>query len=180
MRQLLLAFLDGGPAHGYELKQRYDTLFAAVWPPVNIGQIYVTMGRLERDGLVEHRRVEQSDRPDRKVYELTDVGRKTLEAWLEEPPHVPSLDSELLLKLVAAREAHNAGASVAAIVSAHRQRCLEALRELDETLPDQTATDDGGLAALLIQGAALHLQAELRWLDLWESKSTRTSIRRKQ
>lgn len=163
MRQLFLALLDQGPAHGYELKQRHDSLFGPVWPPINVGQIYVTMSRLERDGLVEHERVAQTDRPDRKVYELTPLGRKTLEAWLEEAPKVPALDSDLLLRLIAAKVAPGAGSNLASIITAHRQRCLEALRGLDESI-----TGDGELADLLVQGAALHLQAELRWLDLWE------------
>lgn len=175
MKQLFLAFLDAGPAHGYQLKQRYDALFAPVWPPINIGQIYVTMGRLERDGLVDRQVVAQADRPDRKVYELTDLGRKTLDEWLSEPPQVPALDSDIVLKLMAAHVAPARGANAAQIIATHRQRCLTALRELDETIG---GTADTATADLLIQGAALHLQAELRWLDLWDQHIRSQSSRK--
>src|SRR6266511_4189240 len=79
MRYVFLALLASGPAHGYQLKRRHDALFASGWGPINIGQIYVTLGRLERDGLVTHRTVQQAGRSDRKVYELTELGRKALD-----------------------------------------------------------------------------------------------------
>src|SRR6266540_1577107 len=152
MRYVFLALLASGPAHGYQLKRRHDALFASGWGPINIGQIYVTLGRLERDGLVTHRTVQQAGRSDRKVYELTELGRKALETWLGEPPDVPLPKSDLLLKLVSA-----------SLVGAHRQRCLQALRDLDGAVADAAP---GSVAALLAQGTGLHLQAELRWLDL--------------
>src|SRR5690349_19128578 len=102
MRWLFLALLSSGPAHGYELKRRYDGLFGAVWDSINIGQIYVTLGRLERDGLVTSTAVRQEKGADRKDYELTELGRKALGGWLDEPADVPLPKSDLLLKLVAA------------------------------------------------------------------------------
>ena len=159
MRFVFLALLASGPAHGYELKRRYDGLFGAVWEPINIGQIYVTLGRLERDGLVRHTAVRQAKGTDRKDYELTEVGRKALAEWLEEPADVPMPKSDLLLKLVGASLA---GAPVEGLVAEHRQRCLQALHDLDAAATDATP---GSVADLLVQGTALHLQAELRWLD---------------
>jgi len=159
MRFVFLALLASGPAHGYELKRRYDGLFGAVWGPINVGQIYVTLGRLERDGLVTHVEVRQEKGADRKDYELTDLGRKALGGWLEEQPEVPLPKSDLLLKLVAASLA---GAEVHGLIGEHRQRCLQALRDLDTAAAGATA---GTVADLLVQGTALHLQAELRWLD---------------
>jgi len=159
MRFVFLALLASGPAHGYELKRRYDGLFGAVWEPINIGQIYVTLGRLERDGLVAHTTVRQAKGADRKDYELTEIGRKALDGWLGEPPDVPLPKSDLLLKLVAASLA---GAPIGDLITEHRQRCLQALRDLDAAADAATA---GSVADLLVQGTALHLQAELRWLD---------------
>src|SRR6266498_2197559 len=164
MRYVFLALLASGPAHGYQLKRRHDALFASGWGPINIGQIYVTLGRLERDGLVTHRTVQQAGRSDRKVYELTELGRKALETWLGEPPDVPLPKSDLLLKLVSASLVGAPDAPDAqAVVGAHRQRCLQALRDLDGAVADAAP---GSVAALLAQGTGLHLQAELRWLDL--------------
>ena len=159
MRWLFLALLASGRAHGYELKRRYDALFGAVWEPINVGQIYVTLGRLERDGFVTHTAVPQERGADRKDYELTELGRKALDGWLEEPADVPLPKSDLLLKLVATSLA---GQPIGDIIGEHRQRCLQALRDLEA--PAATATA-GSVADLLVQGTALHLQAELRWLD---------------
>jgi DNA-binding PadR family transcriptional regulator len=159
MRFVFLALLASGRAHGYELKRRYDGLFGAVWEPINIGQIYVTLGRLERDGLVRFTTVKQDRGADRKDYELTPLGRKALGGWLAEPADAPLPKSDLLLKLVAASLA---GTDLRDLIGEHRQRCLQALRDLDAAAADATA---GSVADLLVQGTALHLQAELRWLD---------------
>jgi DNA-binding PadR family transcriptional regulator len=159
MRFVFLALLASGRAHGYELKRRYDALFGSVWEPINIGQIYVTLGRLERDGLVAHKAVRQERGTDRKDYELTKLGRKALAEWLDEPPDMPSAKSDLLLKLVGASLA---GTSVHEMIGEHRQRCFQALRDLDATATDN---EPGSVVDLLVQGTALHLQAELRWLD---------------
>jgi DNA-binding PadR family transcriptional regulator len=159
MRFVFLALLASGPAHGYELKRRYDALFGAVWDPINVGQIYVTLGRLERDGLVTHTEVPQERGADRKDYELTELGRKALGGWLEEPAEVPVAKSDLLLRLVGASLA---GADIGPLVGEHRQRCLQSLRDLDAAAGEARP---GTVADLLIQGTALHLQAELRWLD---------------
>ena len=159
MRFVFLALLATGRAHGYELKRRYDALFGAVWEPINIGQIYVTLGRLERDGLVSHTVVRQDRSADRKDYELTELGRKALEGWLGEPAEAPIAKSDLLLRLVGASLA---GADLYPLIGEHRQRCLQALHDLDLAAADSAP---GTVADLLVQGTALHLQAELRWLD---------------
>jgi DNA-binding PadR family transcriptional regulator len=85
MRHALLALLAGGPAHGYELKQAFERQFGAIWPPVNIGQVYMTLQRLERDGLIAGQAVAQRDRPNKMVYELTGAGKEELLTWLVTP-----------------------------------------------------------------------------------------------
>ena len=169
MRFLFLALLGAGPAHGYDLKRAYDAQFGAIWGPLNIGQVYTTMARLERDGLVTHETVAQGDRPDKKVYEITVVGRAALAAWMGEADDVPAVKSDFVLKLVAARLT---GGDPAPILARQRQRYLQSLRDLDALAPngDGDAGDSDGVHALLVEGAALHLDAELRWLDLCEQR----------
>src|SRR3972149_6645677 len=99
MKYPLLALLAAGPAHGYELKQTFEARFGAVSPPVNIGQVYTTLGRLERDGLVRGFEVRQSGRPDKHVFELTDAGRGALAQWIDEPSRAPRLRDDFFLKL---------------------------------------------------------------------------------
>ena len=164
MKYVFLALLAPGRTHGYELKRRYDALFAAVWGPVNIGQIYVTLGRLEKDGLVAQETVGQDGRPDRKDYELTDRGAQALDAWLAQSDAVPLPKSDLVLKLVGASLRGTGDAR--SIIGEHRQHCFQALRDLD-TAAAGLAPDS--VAGLLAQGNALHLQAELSWLDHCES-----------
>jgi DNA-binding PadR family transcriptional regulator len=181
----MLAILARGAAHGYELKRIHDELFGEVAAPVNVGQIYVTLGRLERDGLVarvagEHAGVGEKDR---KVYELTELGHKALRSWLGEPSELPVGKSDVVLKLVAGLIRDG---EIAPAVAEHRARCLEALRRLAAVRltgvrPGVVAVDDvsasggagGGstiagvdVAELLIDASVQHLQAELRWLDL--------------
>ena len=82
MRFPLLALLANGPAHGYELKQAMEQQFGSVLPPLNAGQIYTTLSRLERDGLVDDDAVAQNGRPNKRVYRLTEAGRMELRGWV--------------------------------------------------------------------------------------------------
>jgi DNA-binding PadR family transcriptional regulator len=160
---LFLALLGSGPAHGYDLKRSYDAQFGAIWGPLNIGQVYTTMSRLERDGFVVHETVAQGDRPDKKVYEITDAGRAALSTWLGEADDAPAVKSDVVLKLVAARLT---GADPAPILARQRQRYLQSLRDLDAL----AALDGDVVGELLLEGAALHVDAELRWLDHCERR----------
>jgi DNA-binding PadR family transcriptional regulator len=162
---LFLALLGAGPAHGYDLKRAYDAQFGAIWGPLNIGQVYTTMARLERDGLVTHETVAQGDRPDKKVYAITAVGRKVLDGWMAEADDAPAVKSDFVLKLVAARLT---GTDPGPVLARQRQRYLQSLRDLDALVP--LDDDPDGVHGLLVEGAALHLDAELRWLDLCEQR----------
>lgn len=168
MKHLLLALLDRGPTYGLALKQQYDSLVGVVAGPVNVGQIYTTLGRLEHDGLVTHAVESSAVGPDRKVYELTPVGTKELQRWLETTPASPELKSEALTKIVAALQLERP--EVLTLIRDHRGQCLEALRALD--LAAAEAKESRPLDAL-VQAAALHLQADLRWLDHVESSVRR-------
>jgi DNA-binding PadR family transcriptional regulator len=167
MKNVLLALLAKEPAHGYELKQTYEQLFQAVLPPVNAGQIYTTLARLERDSMVRDRPVEQGGRPDKRVYELTATGRTAVQAWLEEPVCGPRLRDEFFVKLVLARTAGIADA--ARLIERQRREYLQNLRDLNE-LATQTDVRADQTARLLIQGAILHLKADVEWLNLCEDE----------
>jgi DNA-binding PadR family transcriptional regulator len=160
----LLALLAAGPAHGYELKQRFDARFSAVWPPVNIGQVYATLQRLERDYLVRGSEVEQSGRPAKTVYEITEAGLKALDEWLRDVAPGPRIRDEFFLKMILARLAGLADPQE--LLDSQRLVYLQELRDLN-ALADRTGGDPPG-TLLLIEGAVLHLQADLKWLDLCE------------
>src|SRR3954465_8940802 len=100
MRYPLLALLANGPAHGYELKQALEQRFGAVLPPLNAGQIYTTLSRLERDELVQDDAVEQNGRPNKRVYDLTLKGREELNRWLVDATPATRLKDDFFMKLV--------------------------------------------------------------------------------
>ncbi len=163
MRLPILALLSAGYTHGYELKQAIDNAFGAVGPAINVGQIYTTLSRLERDGLVVSQEVEQSDRPNKRVYELTDDGRSALEHWVRDSTSSPRLRDEFFVKLVLAQIAGIA--EPADLIARQRQHYLQVLRDLDLAAE---RTDEDGTGRLLVEGAVLHLQADLKWLDICE------------
>ena len=167
MKQVVLGLLAAGPTHGYDVRRRYDELFAGAGVEVNVGQVYITLARLERDGLVTCTAEPAGQRRDRKVYRLTEVGVKALREWFADPPDIPLVKPDVLLRLVTARLAAGVipGIDARAIITHHRQRCLEALRDLDRQAGHTTPDSVGGL---LVQAAGLHLQAELRWLEMCE------------
>lgn len=176
MRNTLLALLAEGTAHGYELKQAVEQTFGDAWPPLNIGQIYTTLGRLERDGLVASAHVAQAGRPDKRVYELTDAGREEVRRWLEESVAGPRFKDEFFTKLVLARlpgvAALNGGTDAQALIARQRRDYLQSLRDLNGLLLRQRNGGDQPSAALLIEGAILHLEADLKWLDVCEQRLT--------
>jgi DNA-binding PadR family transcriptional regulator len=177
MRNTLLALLAEGTAHGYELKHGIEEMFGDGWPSINIGQIYTTLGRLERDGLVASSHVAQAGRPDKRVYDLTEAGREEVRRWLEEPVSGPRLKDEFFTKLMLARlpgvAALNGGTDPRALIARQRRDYLQSLRDLNGLLLRQHSNGgDPTSAALLIEGAILHLEADLKWLDVCEQRLT--------
>ena len=163
MRFPLLALLANGPAHGYELKRAMEQQFGAVLPPLNAGQIYTTLSRLERDALVQDNAVEQNGRPNKRVYQLTEKGKSELAGWVADSTPQTRLKDDFFIKLVLARAAGIA--DPAELIDRQRAAYLQALRALDDV-----HTNGDETAALLVEGAALHLEADLKWLDLCEQR----------
>ncbi|MCD2469134.1 MULTISPECIES: PadR family transcriptional regulator [unclassified Streptomyces] len=161
MRQQLLALLTRGPAHGYELKQGLEQLLGAAYPQPNVGQVYVTLGRLEKSGLIEGEDVEQSGRPNKRTYRLTEAGREAVSAWFEETADEPRVRDEFFMKLALAPL--SGLADPITLINRQRRQHLNTMR----TLSRLAASEDRGnkIAQLLIEGAMLHLQADLDWLE---------------
>ncbi len=157
MRLHLLALLAKEPAHGYELKLALEQTFGEAYPSPNIGQIYVTLKRLEQDGLVRSQDVEQTTRPNKRVYELTPAGRETLDAWVQEPSDGPRVRDDFFTKLVLAPMAGLADRME--LINKQRRHYLGIMRTLTGLTPENTP------ARLLVEGAILHLQADLDWLE---------------
>ncbi|HYJ67394.1 MAG TPA: helix-turn-helix transcriptional regulator [Nocardioidaceae bacterium] len=164
MRHLFLALLSGGDAHGYELKQALEGEFGTLLPSLNAGQIYTTLARLERDGLVVSRPVAGDGRGKRE-YQLTVEGRAALAGWIEKPVSGRRLKDEFLMKVVVVASAGLAKPKH--LIDGQRREYLQSLRDLNDLLD---ANGKGPTAELLLEGAILHLKADLSWLDLIEQR----------
>ena len=172
MKEALLALLANAPAHGYELKLALESTFGDAWPPTNIGQIYTTLGRLERDGFVTGDVVSQNGRPDKKIYAITEAGQTELLRWLNDHEQSPRLRDDLFMRLILARSIVSES-EAQAIITRQRSAFLRTIREYEQLLLEQSPSSPG--ATLLIEAALLHLEADLRWLDLCESALVATT-----
>jgi DNA-binding PadR family transcriptional regulator len=160
VREVLLALLAGEASHGYELRARLALALGPLAGALNDGQVYVTLNRLEKAGLVSSRRATQTDRPDRRVYALTPQGRDRVAQWLEDTSWPKPAPAEFHLKLVAAAAAGLA--DPVAVVDRQRRELFISLAQAQRAA---LAEPDDSVAALLLEGVVLRLQADLRWLE---------------
>lgn len=156
---MLLGLLSRGRRHGYELKHEHDMRFAQA-KPLPYGQVYATLGRLLRDGLLEEGEPEAGAGPDRRVYGLTAAGQAALEAWVGdvEPP-APYVTNPLLAKVVVALLADHPAQDY---LVAQRRAHLARMHELTmlKAAPGAALSD-----VLAADWALSHLDADLRWVE---------------
>ena len=160
VQEVLLALLAKERSHGYQLRGRLQLALGPLADALNAGQVYVTLGRLEKAGLVTSERVGQADRPDRKVYELTSEGSARVTEWLADTSWPKPAPAEFHLKLVAAASAGLA--DPVRLVDAQRHVLLA---ELGAAQRAALAEPGDSVAGLLLEGVVLRLQADLRWLE---------------
>jgi DNA-binding PadR family transcriptional regulator len=170
MQDAVLAMLAKEPSHGYRLRARLREALGPLGESMNAGQVYVTLTRLEKAGLVVSERADGlPDRPDRKVYALTPAGRQRVAAWLTEVNWPKPNLAEFHLKLAAAAAARLA--DPVELVDAQRRELLRRLRDVQRAV---LAEPEGSTAGLLLEGVALRLQADLRWLESCERVWSKT------
>jgi DNA-binding PadR family transcriptional regulator len=160
VQEVLLALLAKDSSHGYQLRARLQLALGPLAEALNQGQVYVTLNRLEKAGVVTSQRVGQIDRPDRKVYELTAAGRARVMEWLEDTSWPKPAPAEFHLKLVAAAAAGLA--DPVRLVDAQRHELLAGLAAVQRAA---LAEPNESVAGLLLEGVVLRLQADLRWLE---------------
>ncbi|HKA84768.1 MAG TPA: PadR family transcriptional regulator [Acidimicrobiales bacterium] len=188
VRQGLLALLDQADMYGYQLRSEFEAYTGGAWP-LNIGQVYTTLERLERDGLVAITRPAEGDGEDRpaaggsggrehKYYAITRAGRDALRDWFEatagdEPPPRDELLAKVLLALAGGRE------HALAVVTRQRTALTAALQARRRGLrPTATSPGNGvtALAPTLVADALVsRAEADLRWLDVCEARLAQLS-----
>jgi DNA-binding PadR family transcriptional regulator len=158
----LLALLREGPKYGYQLRGEFEAATGATWP-LNIGQVYTTLTRLERDGLV---RTASTEDDGRSMYEITVAGRGTLTSWFETPVTRESRPrDELAIKLALALTVPDV--DLGAIVQAQRAATMQSLQELTRL---KRIDRDGEISWLLVlESMIFAAEAEIRWLDHCEA-----------
>lgn len=157
----ILGLLAQEPLHGYEVKTRFEELLGGTWE-VNIGQIYTTLQRLERDGLVEATG-ERGER-GRHAYMLTQQGRESLQEWLEYPEAEPQqLREEIYIKLLLIGRLANG--NLESLLTRQRRVYLQRLRDLAD-LEKRSRLEGRDDLVLLVKGAILHTEADLAWVDI--------------
>jgi DNA-binding PadR family transcriptional regulator len=182
IRQAMLALLEPGPMYGYQLRAEFEQRTGATWP-LNVGQVYTTLSRLERDGLVEHvtgsGADDVHDRAAQVMYRITPSGRGEVSAWFTTPvPRTQPPRDELAIKLAIAVTVPDV--DVAALIQQQRTATMAALQDYTRlkrsgraSRPDQPED----LAwSLVLDALVFDAEAEIRWLDHCEARLRRAAL----
>jgi DNA-binding PadR family transcriptional regulator len=166
VRYALLALLSEGPKYGLQLRQEFEARTGDIWP-LNIGQVYTTLQRLERDGLVESDDTEM-DGPQ-KGFRITDHGRIELQEWLGTPPDsgIPPRE-ELVIKVLISLGVPDV--DVPELLQIHRHRLVELMQSYTRLKED--AVEDVGVA-LVVDAEIFRLDGLIRWLDSADARVKR-------
>ncbi|MGX1882297.1 PadR family transcriptional regulator [Streptomyces sp. NPDC055287] len=179
IRHGLLALLEHGPRYGSQLRTEFESRTGATWP-LNVGQVYTTLARLERDGMVAQ---DGEDGAGHALYAITDAGRGELRSWFERPVDRASPPrDELAIKLAMAVGAP--GVDIRAVIQAQRHATLRAMQDYTRLKAQALVAVEGGdgekarddVAWLLVlEQLIFQTEAEARWLDHSESRLARLS-----
>jgi len=167
VRHALLALLSEGPKYGLQLRQEFEARTGDVWP-LNVGQVYTTLQRLERDGLVESD--DNGDDGPQRAFRITIDGAGELSDWLQTPPDMTSPPrDELVIKVLVALRVP--GVDVVDLVQVHRRYVVELMQQYTRLKEDASESDIG--LALVVDAELFRLDAVIRWLDTVDGRLKR-------
>jgi DNA-binding PadR family transcriptional regulator len=170
VRHALLALLSEGPKYGLRLREEFEAGTGEVWP-LNIGQVYTTLQRLERDGLVESDDDDERDSPQKR-FRITSDGSRELTAWLRTPPDMSSPPrDELVIKVLVALRVP--GTDVREVIQAHRRYVIELMQQWTR-IKEADAGRDLALG-LAVDAELFRLDAVVRWLDAADGRIKRAA-----
>ncbi|MFE0641180.1 PadR family transcriptional regulator [Streptomyces sp. NPDC058877] len=178
IRHGLLALLERGPRYGSQLRTEFESRTGSTWP-LNVGQVYTTLNRLERDGMVTQ---DGEDEAGHTLYTITDNGRTELRTWFEEPVDrtSPARD-ELAIKLAMAVGAP--GVDIRAVIQSQRRHTVKAMQDYTRLKAQALAAVENGETRerddvawlLVLEQLIFQTEAEARWLDHCEARLIRLS-----
>jgi DNA-binding PadR family transcriptional regulator len=175
VRHALLALLSEGPKYGLQLREEFEARTGEVWP-LNVGQVYTTLQRLERDGLVAEQ--DAAGAPSapgapgapQKAYRITEAGSAELTEWLRVPPDLSSPPrDELVMKVLVAVTVP--GTDVHEVIQAHRTYLVQLMQEWTRLKEDDDGTDVA--FALVVDAELFRLDSVVRWLDAADARLRR-------
>jgi DNA-binding PadR family transcriptional regulator len=170
VRHALLALLSEGPKYGLQLREEFEARTGEVWP-LNVGQVYTTLQRLERDGLVESDDDADAEGPQ-KDFRITVTGAQELAKWLRTPPDLASPPrDELVMKVLVALRVP--GTDVREVIQVHRRYLVELMQQWTR-IKDTEAEDDMALA-LVVDAELFRLDSVIRWLDSADGRIKRAA-----
>ncbi|WP_433202342.1 PadR family transcriptional regulator [Dactylosporangium sp. CS-047395] len=170
IKHALLALLSEGPKYGLQLREEFEARTGEVWP-LNIGQVYTTLQRLERDGLVESD--DDAEPGPQKGFRITDDGARELDGWLRTPPDLASPPrDELVIKILVA--VRLPGVDVHAVIQEHRRYIVELMQQWTR-LKDEEGEVDLSLA-LVVDAELYRLDSVVRWLDTADGRLKRAAL----
>jgi DNA-binding PadR family transcriptional regulator len=171
IRHALLALLSESPKYGLQLRQEFEESTGEVWP-LNIGQVYTTLQRLERDELIESDDSGGEAGPQ-KVFRITEAGRKEVDTWLSTPSDMtePPRD-ELVIKVLAALRVP--GVSVHDVIQVHRRYLVELMQQWTRLKEDEADFDL--TFALVVDAELYRLDSVVRWLDTADGRLKRAAL----
>jgi DNA-binding PadR family transcriptional regulator len=168
VRHAMLALLSEGPKYGLQLREEFEARTGEVWP-LNVGQVYTTLQRLERDGLVAS---EGDDEGPQKSYKIMPGGADELSAWLRTPPDLSSPPrDELVMKVLIALHVRNA--SVPEIIQAHRRYLVQLMQRWTHIKEEGDPADLN--LALAVDAELFRLDSVVRWLDAADARIKRAN-----
>jgi len=175
VRHALLALLSEGPKYGLQLREEFEARTGEVWP-LNVGQVYTTLQRLERDGLVESdgdgQDGPQKDGPQ-KGFRITAAGDAELAGWLRTPPDLASPPrDELVMKVLVATTVP--GVDVHEVIQAHRRYLVQLMQQWTRIKEDEAGADLN--LALVVDAELYRLDAVVRWLDSADGRLKRAAL----
>jgi DNA-binding PadR family transcriptional regulator len=170
VRHALLALLSEGPKYGLQLREEFVARTGEVWP-LNVGQVYTTLQRLERDGLVESD--DAAEAGPQKGFRITANGQQELTGWLRTPPDLsaPPRDELVIKTLVAMRVP---GTDVHEVIQVHRRYLIELMQQWTRLKEDEAETDLG--LALAVDAELFRLDSVVRWLDAADGRLRRAAV----
>ena len=170
VRHALLALLSEGPKYGLQLREEFEANTGQVWP-LNVGQVYTTLQRLERDGLVTALGDGEELEPGpQKAYRITEAGSAELVQWLRVPPDLstPPRDDLVMKVLIAVRVP---GTDVSEVIQAHRRYLVQLMQEWTRLKEDDNGRDVA--FALVVDSELFRIDSVVRWLDAAEARLRR-------